>query len=160
MIEVDVATGPGDWSRIGDVKALAASAVEAVFAVVGEAPAAAVEVGVLLTDDAGARELNRTWRGLDKPTNVLSFPAPPAPSPEGVRHLGDIALAFETIVREAADEGKSLPDHVAHLMVHGTLHLLGHDHETGDTEAEVMEALEIAVLARLGVANPYRDMAA
>ena len=101
----------------------------------------------------------RTWRGLDKPTNVLSFPGSGSPSPKGVRHLGDLALAFETLAREAAEEQKSLADHVTHLIVHGTLHLLGYDHEA-DADAEEMEALEVAALARLGIADPYRDMAA
>jgi probable rRNA maturation factor len=159
VIEVDVVTGPGDWSRVGDVRALATSAVEAVFSVLPDSARAATEISVLLTDDPGARELNRAWRGLDKPTNVLSFPAPDAPSPDGVRHLGDMALAFETIAREAAEEGKSPHDHFTHLVVHGTLHLLGHDHEAGEDEALAMEALEIEALARLGIGNPYRDIA-
>jgi probable rRNA maturation factor len=159
VIDVEVVTGPGNWSRVGDVHALARCAVEAVFSVLPESPSSPTEISVLLTDDAGARELNRAWRGLDKPTNVLSFPAPAVPSPDGVRHLGDIALAFETVAREADDEGKSPHDHFAHLVVHGTLHLLGHDHETGEGEAVAMEALEIEALARLGIANPYRDIA-
>jgi probable rRNA maturation factor len=159
MIDVDVMKGPGDWARLADIDALALRAVEAAIAVTGEARQAAVELSLLLTDDAGVRELNRTWRGLDKPTNVLSFPGSGLSSPDGIRHLGDIALAYETIAREAADEHKSLADHVMHLIVHGSLHLLGLDHEA-DNEAEAMEALEIAALARLGVANPYRGMAA
>jgi probable rRNA maturation factor len=81
------------------------------------------------------------------------------PSPDGIRRLGDIALAFETVAREADAEGKSPHDHFAHLVVHGTLHLLGHDHEAGEDEANAMEALEIEALARLGIANPYRDVA-
>ena len=159
MIDFDVMSGLGDWRRIVDLEALARRAIEAAFATVGEAPHSLVELSLLLTDDAGMRELNRAWRGLDKPTNVLSFPGSGPSSPEGFRHLGDIALAFETVAREAAEERKSLADHVAHLIVHGTLHLLGHDHEA-DEEAEAMEALEIAALARLGIADPYRGMAA
>ena len=159
MIEVDVVTGPGDWARVGDMHVIAQRAVEAALSVTQEAPQAPVEVSVLLSDDAGVRELNLTWRGLDKATNVLSFPSGGTPGPEGVRQLGDIALAFETVAREAADEGKSLAAHVAHLIVHGTLHLLGYDHETGEEDADAMEALEIEALARLGVLNPYRDMA-
>ena len=159
MIDLDVMSGPGDWRRIADLEALARRAIEAAFATIGEAPHSPVELSLLLTDDAGMRELNRAWRGLDKPTNVLSFPGSGPSSPEGVRHLGDIALAFETVAREAAEERKSLADHVAHLIVHGALHLLGHDHEA-DEEAEAMEALETAALARLGIADPYRGMAA
>jgi probable rRNA maturation factor len=141
VIAVDVMAGPGDWSRIADIEALARRAIDATLAVAAHAPPMSTELSVLLTDDAGVRELNRRWRGLAKPTNVLSFPGSGPASPDGVRHLGDIA------------------DHAAHLIVHGTLHLLGHDHEI-DEEAEGMEALEIAALARLGIANPYRDMAA
>jgi probable rRNA maturation factor len=159
VIDLDVMRGPGDWARIADIEALARRAIDAAFAVAGEAPESLVEISLLLTNDVGVRELNRTWRGLDKPTNVLSFPGSGPSSPEGARHLGDIALAFETVAREAAEEHKSLEDHIAHLIVHGTLHLLGHDHEV-DEEAEAMEALEIAALARLGIADPYRDMAA
>ncbi len=159
MIDLDVMRGPGDWAQIGTIEAQARRAVEAAFAVAPQAPRSPVEISLLLTDDAGMRELNRAWRGLDKPTNVLSFPGSGPSSPEGVRHLGDIALAFETVAREAAEEHKSLADHVAHLIVHGTLHLLGHDH-AADEEADAMEALEAAALARLGIADPYRGMAA
>jgi probable rRNA maturation factor len=159
VIELDIIHGPGDWARIAGLEALAMRAVEASFAVVPEAPGSAVELSLLLSDDAGLRELNRAWRGIDKPTNVLSFPGSGAPTPDGVHHLGDIALAFETVAREADAEGKSLSDHVAHLVVHGALHLLGRDHGT-DTEADAMEALETAALASLGIADPYRDMAA
>ena len=159
MIDLDVIRGPGDWARNADVETLARRAIDAALAAAGETPHSPIEVSLLLTDDAGMRELNRTWRGLDKPTNVLSFPGSGPSSPEGVRHLGDIALAFETVAREAAEEHKSLEDHIAHLIVHGTLHLLGHDHEA-DAEAEGMEALEIEALARLGIADPYRGMAA
>jgi probable rRNA maturation factor len=116
-------------------------------------------VSLLLTDDAGMRELNRAWREIDRPTNVLSFPGSGTPGADGVRHLGDIALAFDTVAREAEAEGKSLAHHLAHLIVHGVLHCLGHDHEA-DAEAQTMEALEIEALARLGIADPYRDMAA
>ena len=159
MIDIDVMTTSGDWGRIVEPDALARRAVEAAFAVAGKGPPAPVELSLLLTDDAGVRELNLAWRGLDKATNVLSFPGSGPASPDGVRHLGDITLAFETVAREAAEEAKSLADHVAHLIVHGTLHLLGYDHEI-DAEAEGMEALEIEALARLGIADPYRGMAA
>jgi probable rRNA maturation factor len=160
MINVEVIAGPGDWARIGDASAFATRAVGAALSVLPEPPESPLEVSVLLTDDAGVRELNRTWRGIDKATNVLSFPGVGIDSPDGVRHLGDLAVAFGTLAREAADEGKSLADHCAHLIVHGTLHLLGYDHEAGESEAEAMEGLEIAALARLGVADPYRDLAA
>ena len=112
------------------------------------------EVSVLMCDDARIREINKDWRGLDKPTNVLSFPAAPKEALARLPVVGDIAVAYETVVREAAEEGKSLPDHVAHMIAHGFLHLVGFDHET-DEEAEEMEALEIRILGELGIADPY-----
>jgi probable rRNA maturation factor len=111
------------------------------------------DVSLCLADDAALRALNLSWRGIDKPTNVLSFPAAPG-RPGEAPALGDIALAYETLAREAEDLGVSLADHYRHLLVHGFLHLIGYDHET-DAEAERMEALETKILARLGVADPY-----
>jgi probable rRNA maturation factor len=111
-------------------------------------------VAIQLTDDNGIRILNRQFRGKDKPTNVLSFPAPAMPGHAPV--LGDIAIAFETVAREAKDEDKRFEDHLAHLVIHGLLHLLGEDHETA-AEAERMEAREIRLLATLGIADPYRN---
>jgi len=117
----------------------------------GAAEVAADEgVTILLTDDATVAELNSRFRQKQGPTNVLSFPA--ARNPE--RHLGDLALAYGVCAREAAEQGKSLGHHLQHLTVHGVLHLLGYDH-IGDDEAEVMEGLERAVLAGLGVPDPY-----
>jgi len=110
------------------------------------------ELAVVLTDDAGIRSLNRAWRGIDAPTNVLAFPAVQCVHPQA--HFGDIVIAYETADAEAAAAGKPLGDHVAHLGVHGFLHLLGYDHQA-DAEATKMEALERAVLARLGIADPY-----
>lgn len=113
------------------------------------------DVVVLLCNDAEMRELNREYRKKDKATNVLSFPAPKAMRVKGVlEHLGDVALGLETCVREAEEQGKTLKNHVMHLSVHGTLHLLGYDHMT-DEEAEEMESLERDILAGLGVADPY-----
>ena len=120
------------------------------------------ELAIVLTDDSAIRALNRDWRGKDQPTNVLSFPAPNHP-PAGrladqvagkVRLLGDIVIAYENMAREAIAEHRPFGHHLAHLAVHGFLHLLGHDHEA-EAEADAMEALEIAVLARLDVPNPY-----
>ena len=105
---------------------------------------------ILLTNDLAVRALNARFRQQDKPTNVLSFPA--LPNPE--QHLGDVALAYETCAREAADQGKPLADHLQHLVAHGVLHLLGYDHMT-DPEAQEMEGLERVVLASLGVSDPY-----
>jgi probable rRNA maturation factor len=108
-------------------------------------------LAVLLTDDAAIRKLNAAWRGVDKPTNVLSFPAPAG---RACAPLGDIAIAYQTTAREAEAEGKPLAHHLAHLAVHGFLHLLGYDHAK-DSEAEAMERLEREVLDLLGVPDPY-----
>ena len=135
------------WTAaLPEAEALAAAAATAALA----ACASAAHLVLLLTDDATVQDLNARFRGKDKPTNVLSFPA--APNPEG--HLGDVAVAFGVCAREAADQGKSLADHLQHLVAHGVLHLLGYDH-IEDDEAEEMEGLERVVLAGLGVADPY-----
>ena len=109
-----------------------------------------VELSVTLADDATVHALNRRWRGRDAPTNVLSFASGERPL------LGDVVLAYETVAREAAEQGKNLADHLAHLVTHGVLHLLGFDHEAPH-EADEMEALERRALAGIGVADPYRD---
>ena len=111
---------------------------------------AEITVAVLLTGDDAVADLNQRFRGKAGPTNVLSFPAPA--NPEG--QIGDIALAYGVCAREAAQQGKTLQDHLIHLSVHGVLHLLGYDHET-DSEAEAMEALERSILETLGVSDPY-----
>jgi probable rRNA maturation factor len=116
------------------------------------------EVNVLLTDDAAVRALNRDWRGIDKPTNVLSFPAPTARPSGAPAPIGDIAIACETVHREAAADEKPFLHHLAHLTVHGYLHLLGYDHQT-DSEAEAMEALEREILADMRIPDPYADAA-
>ena len=129
------------------------TAAEMVDAETGDA-----ELAIMLTDDAGIRTLNANWRGIDKPTNVLSFPAlqPTGPtSPDDApRMLGDIAIAYETMRREADDEQKPFDHHLSHLAIHGFLHLIGYDHET-DEDAEEMENLERKILAQLGIPDPY-----
>lgn len=117
------------------------------------------EVAVMLADDATIRTLNKDFRGLDKPTNVLSFPAPEiggSDKDDAPRALGDIAIAYETLRREADEEAKPFLHHLSHLAVHGFLHLIGYDHETDD-EAEEMEALEVEILAQLGIPDPYAE---
>jgi probable rRNA maturation factor len=147
------------WRDVGDLAALrqtATLATEAAIAIAPVKPRAGAELSLLLTDDKRIRVVNRDWRGLDKATNVLSFPAAPPERIADSPVLGDIVLAYETVAREAQAEGKSLSDHFSHLVIHGLLHLLGEDHET-EAEAERMESLEVAALARLGIADPYAD---
>jgi probable rRNA maturation factor len=147
------------WRALGDLavlRARASQAIEAALAVAPVQPAAGAELSLLLTDDRRIRIVNRDWRGFDKATNVLSFPAAPANKIAASPVLGDIVIAFETVASEAEAEGKALADHFSHLVIHGLLHLLGEDHET-DAEAQRMEALEVAALARLGIADPYAD---
>lgn len=143
---IDVQTQSPLW----DAEPAAADTVRAAIEAAAALVPAQGEVCVLLTDDAAVRQLNRVWRKVDKPTNVLSFPAAKA----GGRLLGDIAIAHETLEREAARESKPMLHHLAHLAVHGFLHLLGYDHQN-DSQAEAMEGLERAALARLHIADPY-----
>jgi probable rRNA maturation factor len=141
------------------------------------------EVSIVLASDARVRELNRDWRGQDKPTNVLSFPGGDpddfedddeeeddddseeeeeeeddgdAPPP---LQLGDVILAWPTVAREARDQGKKVEAHLSHLVVHGLLHLLGYDHEA-EEEADEMERLEASILLGLGIADPYHEAGA
>ena len=155
-LEIEIVRHSELWDSIevsGDALSRAALAA---FAATSAAPDAPCEVTLVLTDDDEMRELNRTWRGKDSSTNVLSFPAG---EPVGEAHgepspLGDIVLAGETVIEEAKVKGIPAADHAAHLVVHGMLHLLGFDHER-DADAERMEALETKVLAGLGIADPY-----
>jgi probable rRNA maturation factor len=118
-----------------------------------------VEATILFSDDDTVADLNRTWRGKQGPTNVLSFPSPPNfTEPNAPRHLGDIALAFGVVAREAQEQQKSLSAHTSHLLVHGFLHLAGFDH-LSDAEAEIMEKREIEILDGLGIADPYASEA-
>ena len=120
-----------------------------------EVPTNDAELAIVLTDDARIRTLNRVWRGFDKPTNVLSFPAEARGGSVGAPALlGDIVIAYETSRQEALAQDTPFLHHLAHLTVHGFLHLRGYDHEAGD-EAEVMERLERQILARLDIADPY-----
>jgi probable rRNA maturation factor len=153
---VDIVVEAGDWSGIPDLEKRVERAALAALARADVNLRQGAELAVLLTDDAALAELNRRWRGKDGPTNVLSFPAAPLHGLADSPMLGDLALAYETCAREAGSQGKSLADHLSHLVVHGTLHLVGHDHET-ETEAEAMEALERSVLAGLGIADPYAE---
>ena len=146
MIDVEV-EDPAWTAALPQAQLMALRAAEAALAQEG---AVGKGVTVLLTDDETVRDLNARFRRHDKPTNVLSFPAPANPE----RFLGDVALAFGVCAREAAEQGKPLGHHLQHLVAHGVLHLLGYDHET-DIEAEAMEGLERLILAGLGVGDPY-----
>ncbi len=151
-LTLDVLAEDGDWSAFEPVETLLAATADAVALRLDLTDA---EAAVALSSDAKVQELNRTYRGKDKPTNVLSFPADLTHLPPGApRYLGDIALAAETIVREAAEQDKTARDHLQHLVVHGLLHLLGHDHES-EGEALEMEALEVEILGQLGINDPY-----
>ena len=147
---IDIIVGSPMWQAQRAARALLRRAIRAAAAM---AAVRGGELAVVLVDDAAMRALNRRWRGKDKPTNVLSFPSG-ASCRTPVKPLGDIVIAFETAAREALAGEVPLPHHLAHLAVHGFLHLVGYDHET-DPEAQAMEALETAVLARLGVPDPY-----
>jgi len=148
--EADVVEDAGDWSALPDAQSLVARAVAAVAEELADSVQSGI-VAVALSSDANVQSLNGQFRGKSKPTNVLSFPAG-----EGALDgfLGDVILASETVRREAGEQGVPLSHHVQHLVVHGTLHLLGYDHISA-ADAERMEALEISILSKLGIANPY-----
>jgi probable rRNA maturation factor len=145
------------WNQHEGFEVLASEVIAAAVAATNIKLAKGAEVSLLLCDDARIRDINHEWRGLDKPTNVLSFPAAPRAMLAKSPAVGDIAIAYETVARETVDEGKTFRDHYMHMVLHGFLHLLGYDHET-DAEAEEMEALEISVLGALGVADPYATL--
>jgi probable rRNA maturation factor len=147
------------WQTEPDAEAVIHRAINAAAEIAG-ADVGDAELAVMLTDGSGIRTLNSNWRGIDKPTNVLSFPAlqptgtaTPSDMP---RMLGDIAIAYQTTRQEADDEQKPFDHHLSHLAVHGFLHLIGYDHENDD-DAEAMEGLEQEILAHLGIPDPYAD---
>ncbi len=166
MLEVDI-DRTRDWDGQTDWERIAEDAVKAAFSVsshgdLADAPFA-ISISIRLSDDGEVHELNRNWRGNDKPTNVLSFPMLEqdeldalANTDDGEVLLGDMILAHGVCASEAVEKAIPLSQHVTHLIVHGTLHLLGLDH-IDDTEAEHMEALEVKALASLGIGNPYSD---
>jgi probable rRNA maturation factor len=165
MIEVDISAEPiwgdFDWQEPCD-KAVSAALNVAPFPRLSETKAA-VCISIRFADDAEVHALNRDYRGKDQPTNILSFPMVQrdmlemvANTDDGEILLGDMILAQETCAREAQEKAIPLPQHVAHLIVHGTLHLLGFDH-MNDRDAEAMEALEVKALASMGLPNPYSD---
>ena len=143
-------------SPLWDGQPLAENTVRnSVLAAAAALSTAGGEVSIVLTDDSAIRSLNRNCRGIDKPTNVLSFPVSGPDTGEGARLFGDIVIAFEMLERECADENRDFLHHLAHLAVHGFLHLNGYDHQT-DAQAEAMERLESKIMARLNMPDPYR----
>ena len=152
-VSLDISVPSPLWRGLPQARAIARETIAAAAAERG-GPSEGGDVSLCLADDAALRVLNLRWRGIDKPTNVLSFPSAPPGSLCAATTLGDIALAFETLAREADDLGLPLADHYRHLLAHGFLHLIGYDHQT-DAEAERMEALETRILARLGTGDPY-----
>jgi probable rRNA maturation factor len=162
-IEIDIRIASSAW-RAALPNPAAAVRRAAIAALKAELPAQKkgapkTSLSILLTDDAEMRKLNAGWRAKDKPTNVLSFPSENAIDPaKPPAYLGDVALGLATCKREAREQKKTLADHVAHLTVHGVLHLLGYDH-MDDDQAEAMEPLETVILAKMGIADPYRLVA-
>ena len=155
-LSLEIRAPSARWRGLPRVRALARETIAACAVECGLDAGGDIEVSLRLTDDTELRMLNARWRGVDKPTNVLSFPAAEWGEASQSRMLGDIALAYETLAREAEDSGSSLANHYRHLLTHGFLHLIGYDHET-DEDAERMEALERRILARFGLADPYAD---
>lgn len=153
-VSIDLMVEAGEWPARRALSALARKAVAAALAEAG-ADSQPSELSIVFTDDASIRALNAGWRGKDKPTNVLSFPAfPLGPGDALPPMLGDVVLAAETVAHEAELEEKPFDHHLLHLVIHGVLHLLGYDHET-EADAEIMEALERRALARLAIPDPY-----
>ncbi|MBL4863369.1 MAG: rRNA maturation RNase YbeY [Rhodobiaceae bacterium] len=154
-LDVEISRAGGDWDAAAEETVTMIA--QAVF--VSEDAGGVAELSVLLADDAFVQTLNRKFRGKDKPTNVLSFPHGAGQADilvEVARPLGDIALAHETLLREAEAQDKPFNDHLAHLVAHGVLHLLGYDHET-EAEAMEMEARERTILSRFDIADPYEE---
>ncbi len=164
LLEIDIATEFPGWKKCGfDIEATINRAVHA--AIEKSTPFPAIkdktgEISIVLSDDGFIQNLNKEYRDKDKPTNVLSFPQidfqQDIPA-DNLLTMGDIILAYGVITQEAKEQNKSLEDHFTHLIVHGTLHLLGYDHET-TIDAEEMESLEIIILKQAGIENPYSDI--
>ncbi len=159
-LELDIVDDDGDWSALGRIEDLV-DGVRRVLEAGVEPPigVSSASAAIALSSDEAVRRLNAAYRDKDSPTNVLSFPAPDLPPSQipnvgAPRLLGDVILAAETVLAEATNSGIPPAHHFQHLLIHGVLHLVGYDHQT-DAEAEAMEALETALLARLGIADPY-----
>jgi probable rRNA maturation factor len=161
-MEIDFLTEDDAWLDVPEREALARRAAQAVLEVLGAPeppPEPPPELSIVFTSNETVAELNRAWRGKAGPTNVLSFPAAAGAAGPGPTTLGDIVLAAGVVRAEAAAQGKPLANHTVHLIIHGLLHLLGHDHAE-DATAEAMERLEVEAMARLGLPDPYGDATA
>lgn len=153
-VHYDMAINAEGWQNEESLRRLVDSVLQATLRELGFDNIDS-ELSLVFTNDADIREINAKWRHIDKPTNVLSFPAfALQPGQEPGEILGDIVIARETVEREAAEEDKSFDDHLSHLVVHGLLHLMGYDHQNDD-EAEQMETLERKILTSLGISDPY-----
>jgi probable rRNA maturation factor len=157
-VEIDIALACDDWQAALSLERAETTARRAAAAALASlaVPYESCELSIVLSDDATVQGLNRDWRGRDAPTNVLAFPGDSEPVAGQPLLLGDVIVAFGVTRAEADRDGKSLADHLSHLIVHGTLHLLGYDHEN-EAEAQAMEALETRILADLGIADPYAE---
>jgi probable rRNA maturation factor len=153
-LAIDFVVASAHWKNTKKMQSVLRRAVTRAAAATLSTSAA--ELAIVLTDDSAIRLLNRDWRGVDAATNVLSFPAKTVHRQHSGHHLGDVVLAFETIAREARSEGKPFDHHLAHLGVHGFLHLIGYDHER-DSDAAAMEQTERDILHQLAIPDPYRD---
>lgn len=159
-IEIQISVEEGPWPDETALLALSERVIGAAARHLAQKegqpfPQTAPELSLLFTDDAAIRQINAEWRGQDKPTNVLSFPALPLqPGDRPGPMLGDIIFAHETLAREAVELGKPFDEHLTHLLVHGFLHLFGYDHMETE-EAEEMEGLETRILGELGLSDPY-----
>jgi len=154
-LNIDITIKGQGWPEREELRELVGQICDIVFSHLGFKGVES-DLSLVFTDDAQIQQLNKKWRGQDKPTNVLSFPAfvlAPGEAPKSM--LGDIVLAFETLVREAAQEKKDFNHRLSHLLVHGLLHLLGYDHETQE-EADMMEGYEVVILRQLAIADPYQ----
>ena len=150
VLSIDLRIADPRWDALGDVDALAGH----VLGYAANQTKSAGEVSILMTDNAEMHALNKKWRGFDKPTDVLSFPADGPEIPGEPVHLGDIAMGYETAFGDAQAMGRPFEGHVSHLLIHGFLHLLGYDHIESE-DAKVMEPLEATILAGLGWPDPY-----
>jgi len=151
-VQIEVVVRSARWRKLPKAQAIVKTAILAAAKAVSTRPA---ELAIVLDDDSAIRALNRQWRGQNAPTNVLSFPAaPPGKRRSASPYIGDIVIAFQTTAREAVAEGKPFGHHLAHLAVHGFLHLLGYDHDA-DRDAATMERLERRILRHLAIPDPY-----